>query len=165
MDFIYKHYIDSLYITKYIKSGKLLDVGTGGGFPGIPLLIIIDNLEVCFLDARNKKLKVIEEFINKNNIKGATFIHTRVEELIKNMKYKKKFDYVTTRAVSNIKNIINFTEPFLNNRGKGIAMRGKLNKDDENYINKNKKVIKDVLNYKIIDLNKNIEYERTVLIL
>ncbi len=162
--FIYKHYIDSLYLTKYIKEGKLLDIGTGAGFPGIPLLIAIDNLNVVFLDSKNKKIKIIEEFIIENNIKNTLFFHGRAEDLKKVESLKNNFDYVTTRAVSNIQNVIEYSIPFLNKKGIGIAMRGVFSVEDLTLINKNNNV-KKFFNYvikekKINDpLNKNIEYD------
>ena len=65
-EFIYKRYIDSLYLTQYISKGRLIDIGTGAGFPGLPLLIALDEIEVVFLDSKNKKLKIIEEFVLEN---------------------------------------------------------------------------------------------------
>lgn len=160
-DFIYKHYIDCFHIIKYIKKGKLIDIGTGGGFPGIPLLIVIDDLEVTFLDSTKKKLKVIEEFIFENNISKAIFIHDRAEKLNKNENYKNTYDYVTTRAVSNIKNIIDYTLPYLKKDGLGIAMRGKLEEEVEILKNTN---ISKVDKYNLVDQN-NIKNERNILLL
>lgn len=160
-DFIYKHYIDCFHIIKYIKKGKLIDIGTGGGFPGIPLLIVIDDLEVTFLDSTKKKLKVIEEFIFENNISKAIFIHDRAEKLNKNENYKNTYDYVTTRAVSNIKNIIDYTLPYLKKDGLGIAMRGKLEEEVEILKNTN---INKIDKYNLIDQN-NMKNERYILLL
>lgn len=160
-DFIYKHYIDCFHIIKYIKKGKLIDIGTGGGFPGIPLLIVIDDLEVTFLDSTKKKLKVIEEFIFENNISKAIFIHDRAEKLNKKEKHSNNYDYVTTRAVSNIENIIDYTLPYLKKDGLGIAMRGKLEEEVEILKNTN---INKIDKYNLIDQN-NMKNERYILLL
>ena len=163
-EFIYKHYIDSIYISKYIKEGKLLDIGTGAGFPGMPLLILIDNLEVTFLDSKNKKLKIIEEFVKENNIKNAKFLHVRAERTDENKIYLNKYDYVTTRAVSNIENVINYSIPYLKAEGKGIAMRGILTEEEKNII-QNNNFIDNIEIYSIIDSIQKTEYQRSVLIL
>ncbi len=160
-DFIYKHYIDCFHIIKYIKKGKLIDIGTGGGFPGIPLLIVMDDLEVTFLDSTKKKLKVIEEFIFENNISKAKFIHDRAEKLNKDEKHSNNYDYVTTRAVSNIENIIDYTLPYLKKDGLGIAMRGKLEEEVEILKNTN---INKIDKYNLIDQN-NMKNERYILLL
>ncbi len=163
VEFIYKHFIDSLYLAKYIKKGSLLDIGTGAGFPGIPLLIFVDDLNVSFLDSRNKKLLVIEEFIINNNLKHADFLHERAEMLHKDNKFNKKYDYVTTRAVSNIENVINYSIPYLKRDGISIAMRGQIEDQDELTI-KNNKYIKEVDIYLLKD-DKNNPHKRSILLL
>ncbi len=161
-EFIYKHYIDSLYLTKCVERGKLVDIGTGGGFPGVPLLIVVDNLEVLFLDSKNKKLKIIEEFMVENNISGAEFLHSRAELANKQGKYTNNFDYAVTRAVSNIKNVIDYSKPFLKRNGVGIAMRGQLNMEDEKIIKESLSIIQ-IEKYKIKDVIKKTTYDRSLI--
>ena len=163
VEFIYKHFIDSLYLIKYIKKGSLLDIGTGAGFPGVPLLIFVDNLNVSFLDSRNKKLLVIEEFISNNNIKNADFLHERAEMLHKDNKFDRKYDYITTRAVSNIENVINYSIPYLKTDGISIAMRGQIEDQDKSIIDSNKH-IKEVDQYILKD-DKNNTHNRSILVL
>ena len=87
-DIILKHFIDSLTIVKYIKKGEtIIDVGTGAGFPGIPLKIVRDDLKITLADSLNKRINFLNEVINKLDLKNIETIHTRAEELgkIKNI--------------------------------------------------------------------------------
>lgn len=163
-EFIYKHYIDSLFLVQSIKSNesskqsedtkkhnkiKLIDIGTGGGFPGMPLLIAIDDLEVTFLDSTSKKLKVIEEFTTENNLLNAIFIHERAEVLNKDKNHINKYSYAVTRAVSSVENVIQYTKPYLTKDGTGIAMRGQLEHQEKESLKTNKH-IKEVKTYQLI---------------
>ncbi len=163
-EFIYKHYIDSLYLTQYISKGRLIDIGTGAGFPGFPLLIALDKIEVVFLDSKNKKLKIIEEFVFNNELKRASFMHGRAEKIKEDYNFQNQFDYVVTRAVSNIKNIIDYSMPYLNSTGIGLGMRGMLDLEERSLIQKNKKIEK-LIEYSIIDKKQNVKYKRNLLIL
>lgn len=153
VDFIYKHYIDSLYISKYIKKGKIIDIGTGAGFPGIPLLFTLNEISIDFLDARLKKLNVIDEFLEQTNY-TYNIVHARAEVINKKKGYNSSYDYVTTRAVSDLKSVKDYSLPFLKNDGLAIAMRGKLDIStlDENLVEK----------YYIYNDVKNEKYERTI---
>ena len=163
-EFIYKHYIDSLYLTQYISKGRLIDIGTGAGFPGLPLLIALDEIEVVFLDSKNKKLKIIEEFVLENELKRASFIHGRAEKIKEDYNFQNQFDFVATRAVSNIKNIIDYSVPYLNSTGTGLGMRGMIDLEERSIIQNNKK-IEQLVEYYIIDKKQNIQYKRSLLIL
>ena len=102
-DIILKHFIDSLTIVKYIKEGEtIIDVGTGAGFPGIPLKIAREDLKITLADSLNKRINFLNEVINKLDLKNIETIHTRAEELGKNKKYREKFDIATSRAVANM---------------------------------------------------------------
>lgn len=124
-EFIRKHFIDSLTINKFIKSkGWLIDIGTGAGFPGIPLKIANENLKVTLIDSVNKKLNVIREVSDETKLDGLEIIHTRAEDLANKKEYREKFDFVTTRAVSNLSTITEYMLPFLKVGGKAICMKG-----------------------------------------
>lgn len=130
-EFLVKHFIDSLTISRFIEDGKrLIDIGTGAGFPGIPLKIAYPNMEVTLIDSVNKKLNVIREVSNSIKLDKLEIIHSRAEDLANNSKYREQYDYVTTRAVSNLSTIAEYMIPFLKIGGKAICMKGP-NYEDE----------------------------------
>ena len=124
-DIIKKHFIDSLTISKYIEGNeKIIDVGTGAGFPGIPLKIVKENNEVILLDALKKRLKFLEEVIEKNNLMNIETIHYRAEEAGKDNKYREKFDIATSRAVAPLNILLEYLLPLIRVDGKCICMKG-----------------------------------------
>lgn len=163
--FIVKHFIDSLTINKYINSAKsLIDIGTGAGFPGIPLKIMNKNLNVTLIDSVNKKLNVIRDLSAKIDLENLEIIHTRAEDLAQNKKYREKYDIATTRAVSNISTIVEYMLPFVKLDGLAICMKGPNFKDE---LEDAKKAI-DVLGGKIENiesLNVGEELERNIIVI
>ena len=124
-EFIRKHFIDSLTLSNLIKDGeKIIDIGTGAGFPGIPLKIVKENSNITLIDAVNKKLNVIREISNKIQLSDLEIIHTRAEDLANNEQYRERFDIATTRAVSNFSTIMEYMLPFIKIGGKAICMKG-----------------------------------------
>ena len=124
-EFIIKHFIDSLTISKYIEAGKkVIDIGTGAGFPGVPLKIINENSKITLIDSVNKKLNVIRDISQKMKLPNLEIIHTRAEDLANNELYREKFDVATTRAVSNFSTIMEYMLPFIKIGGKAICMKG-----------------------------------------
>ena len=121
---ILKHFIDSLTIEKYIKKGEnIIDVGTGAGFPGIPLKIAREDLKITLADSLNKRINFLNEVINKLDLKNIATIHTRAEELGKNKKYREKFDIATSRAVANMSTLSEYLIPFIKVKGRCICMK------------------------------------------
>ena len=100
-EIILKHFIDSIYISDLIK-GKVLDIGSGAGFPGLPLKIIDENLELVSIDSVNKKINFQLDTIKKLELKNIEALHIRAEELAHDNKYREKFDIATSRAVANL---------------------------------------------------------------
>ena len=124
-EIILKHFIDSLTIVKYIKKGEtIIDIGTGAGFPGIPLKIVRDDLKITLADSLNKRINFLNEVINKLDLKNIETIHTRAEELGKNKKYREKFDVATSRAVANMSTLSEYLIPFIKVEGRCICMKG-----------------------------------------
>ena len=122
---ILKHFVDSLTINKYIKDNStIIDIGTGAGFPGIPLKIIREDLQITLVDSLNKRIKFLEEVIEKLELKNIKPIHARAEELGKNIKYREKFDYATSRAVANLSTLSEYLIPLVKIQGKIISMKG-----------------------------------------
>lgn len=124
-EFLVKHLIDSLTINKHIKDGKkLIDIGTGAGFPGVPIKIANKSLHVTLIDSVNKKLNVIREVAKDINLEDLEIIHIRAEDLANNKEYREQYDFATTRAVSKLYTIAEYMLPFLKVGGKAICMKG-----------------------------------------
>lgn len=124
-EIIKKHFIDSLTIKKYIKDKSyIIDVGTGAGFPGIPLNIVLNTSKIVLLDALNKRLDFLNEVIKKTNLKNIETMHFRAEEAGKNKEYREKFDVATSRAVAPLNVLVEYLLPFVKTGGKCICMKG-----------------------------------------
>lgn len=123
--FIVKHFIDSLTVNRFVENKqKLIDIGTGAGFPGIPIKILNPDLKVTLIDSVNKKLNVIRDLSGKINLENLEIIHTRAEDLANNIKYREMYDVATTRAVSNFSTILEYMLPFVKIGGYAICMKG-----------------------------------------
>ncbi len=124
-EFVKKHFMDSLSIGKYIKqNNKVIDIGTGAGFPGIPLKILKDDIAITLIDSINKKINMIKDITDKMILQDVELIHTRAETLAMQEAYREKFDVATTRAVSNLSTILEYMLPFVKIGGKAICMKG-----------------------------------------
>ena len=123
-DIILKHFIDSLTIYKDIKDGlSVVDVGTGAGFPGIPLAIMNESLKITLVDSLNKRLIFLQEVINELNLKNVELVHARAEEFGQNKKYREKFDVATSRAVANLSTLSEYLIPLVKLNGKIVCMK------------------------------------------
>lgn len=117
-----KHFEDSLSVLSYINEGdKVLDIGAGAGFPGIPLRIEKD-FDLTLVDSVNKKVKFMNEVIEKLELENARAIHTRAEDFAK--ENRESFDVVVSRAVANMSTLSELCIPFLKNGGTFIALKG-----------------------------------------
>ena len=124
-DIIIKHFVDSLTILKYFNdNNKIIDVGTGAGFPGIPLKIANKSLKVTLLDSLNKRIIYLNDVIEKLNLSDMETIHGRAEELSRNPKYREQYDVVTARAVANLKTLSEYCIPFVKPGGYFVCMKG-----------------------------------------
>ena len=122
-EFINKHFIDSLSISKYIdESKKIIDIGTGAGFPGIPVKIVKENKIVLFYSL-NKRLKILDDIINKLRLTGIKTLHGRAEETFSNVRYREKFDIATSRAVANLNVLVEYMLPAVKVNGICICMK------------------------------------------
>jgi 16S rRNA (guanine527-N7)-methyltransferase len=124
-EIILKHFIDSITIAEKVpKNSKLIDVGTGAGFPGIPLKIIREDIEVTLLDSLNKRINFLNEVIDQLNLKNIKTFHSRAEEFGKNNQYREKFDCATSRAVANLSTLSEYLIPLVKIGGCCICMKG-----------------------------------------
>ena len=122
---ILKHFIDSLTINKYIKENSTLaDVGTGAGFPGIPLKILRPDLKITLVDSLNKRINFLNEVINKLNLVNIETVHSRIEDFGKDKKYRESFDFVTARAVANLAVLSEYLLPIAKVGGQCVCMKG-----------------------------------------
>lgn len=123
-EIILKHFVDSLTIAKYVEEGKsIIDMGTGAGFPGIPIKIYRKDVKAVLADSLNKRIKFLDEVIDKLKLENVETIHCRAEELGKNKQYREKFDYATSRAVANLSTLSEYLMPFVKLNGKCIFMK------------------------------------------
>lgn len=163
--FIVKHFIDSLTINKYIENAEyLIDIGTGAGFPGIPLKIMNENIKVTLIDSVNKKLNVIRDLSGKMNIDKLEIIHTRAEELAQDSKYREMYDVATTRAVSNLSTIAEYMLPFVKVNGIAICMKGPNFKEELEDAKRAIEVLGGKIE-KIESINVGEELERNIIII
>ena len=129
-NFYLHHIIHSLSITKFAlvkKENKIIDLGTGGGLPGIPLAIYYNNKKFILVDSIRKKISAVDEIIKELNVKNISTINNRVENLNINA------DIIICRSVSSIENIIRWTKGILNKEGKLILLKGgNVNKELKN---------------------------------
>lgn len=124
-EIIIKHFIDSITISKYINQNEnLLDVGTGAGFPGVPIKIIRPDVKITLLDSLNKRINFLNDVINQLKLENIYTVHSRIEEFGQNKKYREKFDNVTSRAVANLSVLSEYMIPLTKIGGKCICMKG-----------------------------------------
>lgn len=124
-EIISKHFIDSLMVSKYTNDkDSIIDVGTGAGFPGIPLKIVKDNIEVTLLDSLNKRVNFLNEVIETLNLEKIIAIHGRAEEMGTNKYYREKYDIAISRAVAQMNVLVEYLLPFVKVGGRCICMKG-----------------------------------------
>ncbi len=122
-----KHFADCLFVLKYQKfygGQRVLDLGTGGGFPGIPLKIFLPDTEFLLMDSVRKKLIFLEEVISELGLKKISVVHGRAEDLAHLDHYREQFDLVLSRAVSNLSSLSELVLPFVKTGGKFISYKG-----------------------------------------
>lgn len=124
-DIVRKHFVDSLSLLSVIdipENGKIIDVGTGAGFPGIPIMFARPDLSVVLLDSTKKRLAFIEDVSREAGI-APEILHSRAEDAGKLDRYREKFDLATARAVSNLRDLSEYCLPFVKKGGVFAAMK------------------------------------------
>ncbi len=140
-----KHFYDSLLMNEYIKENtKVLDIGTGAGFPGVVLAILNPNTNFVLLDSNNKKIKFLELLKEKLNLKNIKIINKRAEEYVRN--HLEEFDIVTSRAVADLRILTELSLPALKIHGLFIPLKSNI----EEELNVASETI-DILNGKLIE--------------
>lgn len=124
-EIVLKHFIDSLTVFNSIaipKNAKVIDVGTGAGFPGVAMLIARPDLDITLIDSTNKKLNVIRDILQNIDLQ-ANVQHIRAEEAGQDKQYREQFDFATARAVSNLRDLSEYCLPFVKKGGYFISMK------------------------------------------
>ena len=122
---VQKHFLDSLAALPYLREdARVIDVGTGAGFPGVPLLIMRPTLRLTLADSLNKRLLFLEELLKALEL-DAALVHGRAEDLGQSPAYREKFDHALSRAVAPLNVLLELTTPFVRPGGSAIAYKGK----------------------------------------
>ena len=122
-----KHFLDSISAVThgYINNEtSLIDVGTGAGFPGMPLKICLDGMKLTLLDSLNKRINFLQEVATELDLNEIEFIHGRAEDFGKDEKYREQFDVATARAVAGLPILMEFCVPFVKVGGHFICLKG-----------------------------------------
>jgi 16S rRNA (guanine527-N7)-methyltransferase len=121
-----KHYVDAVAAASRIAAGiRVLDAGSGGGFPGIPLKIVRPDLSVTLVDSVRKKVSFLKHAIRSLGLTGIDAVHGRLEALARLPSLQKKFDLVVCRAFSSLNDFVRLTLPFLSTGGSLLALKGR----------------------------------------
>jgi len=121
---ILKHFIDSLTSYKYVKKTSVIDVGTGAGFPGIPLKIADKEVNITLLDSLNKRINFLNEVIDNLKLENIKTIHGRVEEIARNKEYRESYDVAVSRAVAPLNVLLEYMIPLIKVGGMCVCMKG-----------------------------------------
>ena len=129
-DVYIKHFLDSLSLAEVVslsKEGssrkKIIDVGTGAGFPGLVLAVIMPKCEITLMDSLNKRIRFLQDTIQKAGIQNVTLIHARAEDLARDKKQREQYDWAVSRAVANLATLSEYCLPFVKKSGVFIAYK------------------------------------------
>lgn len=146
-DVIVKHFIDSIALIPYLTDKgininnklKIIDIGTGAGFPGLPLKIMMPDVKFTLLDSLNKRVSFLNEVIDELKLKDIEALHGRAEDYASDNKYREKYDICVSRAVANLSTLSEYCIPFVKEDGYFISYKAG---ESEEEINKSKNAIK-----------------------
>lgn len=119
-----KHFLDCAMCLKTGVSGKVIDVGTGAGFPGLVLKILKPDMELCLLDSLQKRIAFLEAVSESLGLTGISFVHARAEDGGRDVALRETFDFAVARAVANLSTLSEYCLPFVRVGGSFVAMKG-----------------------------------------
>jgi len=159
-DYCVKHIEDSLALLPFVDKGRLIDIGTGGGYPGIPLAIELPELHATLNDSTQKKVKYLQSVITELPLPNARAVWERAEKLNKQKDHHAQYDFVTARAVAEVQELIQLAAPFLKTGGKALFMKAKNIEAEiataEKIAKKNKMSLEKIHKYKLADMDRAI---------
>lgn len=163
-----KHFVDSIIIKDFFQfknEEKIIDVGTGGGFPGIPLKILFQNIDITLLDSLNKRIIFLREVVEKLELNKIELLHGRAEDYGLNALYREKYDISISRAVASLNVLSEYCIPFVKKGGFFISMKGS---DIDDELKNSSNAIK-LLGGKIVDVRKyiipNTDISRSIVVI
>jgi len=166
-EIIHKHFIDSLSLVRDFKLSKekVLDMGTGAGFPGIPLKIVFPDIKITLLDSLNKRIKFLNEVIHSLGIQDIEAIHGRAEEYGKNPSYREQYDLCVSRAVAKLSTLSEYCLPFVKKGGLFIPYKSGKIEDEVNLSEKALKILGGKIEKTDEFLLPGTEIERTLIMI
>lgn len=172
VEVIEKHFLDSLSLVKAVDlSGdiKVIDVGTGAGFPGIPIIISYPQLRFTLLDSLNKRIVFINDVIKLLKLQNVETIHGRSEELGRNAKYREQYDLCVSRAVANLSVLSEYCIPFVKNGGKFISYKsGNHENEVENASNSLERLggkLGEIVDFSMTDSTRGEKISRSLIVI
>ncbi|MCR5767536.1 MAG: 16S rRNA (guanine(527)-N(7))-methyltransferase RsmG [Lachnospiraceae bacterium] len=171
-DVVIKHFIDSAILVKYLNNdsgskmtgtGKIIDIGTGAGFPGIPIKIMCPELEMTLVDSLNKRIIFLDEVINTLELKNIRTIHSRAEDLARKPEHREQYTMAVSRAVSNLTTLVEYVLPYVKVGGKFYSYKGSKAQEETDEAKAAIKILGGSIRNKI-DINiSGTDYDRTII--
>ena len=154
-----KHFVDSVLGVDKVCGQTLIDIGSGGGFPAIPIKIVKEDIKLTMLEATGKKCEFLKTVVKELGLNNVTVINGRAEDLAKKEEYREKFDVCTARAVARLNSLCEYCMPFVKVNGTFVAYKGDSKEEvveSQNAIKILGGKIKEVVEYNLDDASRSL---------